>query len=298
MVRVRTGWTLGALTLTVSAGAGEPRLGRLGEPAIDDFLRAVQQSPGPLAERVARVSARLVGTRYVRDPLGEGSRGRRDRDPLIDLARVDCLTFVEQVLALSQRSTLRQASELLQRYRYAGSEARYHRRRHFMELQWLPGLAGEGLLRDVTREVAGEAARTFEREVRRESYRNAFRRWRRRLGDELPVGTIRLAYVPAREAPGVAARIPDGAVMSLLRRTPRDWPVTITHVGFVVRQGQGRVFRHAIARAGRVVDEALGAYLSRHARDPASLGFHLALPLPAQEISAQPITPKITTPKR
>src|SRR5258706_453940 len=101
-----------------SAGA-QPRLGKLSPAEIDAFLAELQKGKLSLVERVNRVSARFLGTRYVRDPLGEGSKAGEDPDPLVDLARVDCVTFVEQVLALAQRPTLAEGVTLLQRYRYA-----------------------------------------------------------------------------------------------------------------------------------------------------------------------------------
>jgi hypothetical protein len=266
-----------------NAAASERRLGRLSPSEVDAFLSDLSRSGAPLAERIERVSARFLGTRYVRDPLGEGKGGRWDPDPLIDLRRVDCLTFVEQVLALAQRPSLKQATSLLQTYRYAGGEIRYRRRRHFMELQWLPGLVRGGLLKDLTSAVAGDAAQTLAREVTRESYRGAFRKWPRKLGDALPLGTIRLSYVPAALAPALAARLRPGTIMALVRRTPDSWPVVITHVGFIVRHEGQVVFRHAIHVAGRVIDEGLDRYFARHARDSKSLGFHLAEPVPAPD---------------
>jgi hypothetical protein len=263
------------------AAEAKPRLGHLLPAQIDAFLSDLQRAGIPLAERIERVSARFLGTRYVRDPLGEGKGGHWDPDPLIDLNRVDCLTFVEQVLALAQRTTLNGATSLLATYRYDGGQVSYRRRRHFMELQWLPGLVRVGLLRDLTPEVAGDAARTLVREVTRESYRGAFRRWPRRLGGSLPLGSIRLSYVPTSKAPALAGKIPPGTIMALVRRTPESWPVVVTHVGFVVRRAQELVFRHAIHVAGRVIDEPLDRYIARHARDPRSLGFHLAEAIPA-----------------
>jgi D-alanyl-D-alanine carboxypeptidase/D-alanyl-D-alanine-endopeptidase (penicillin-binding protein 4) len=275
------------LILLAASLAASPRLGSLPAADVDALLRELQASRLSFAERIARVSERFVGTRYVRDPLGEGKGAPVDPDPLIDLGRVDCLTFVEQVLALAQRPSLEEATALLQRYRYENGRVSYERRRHFMELQWFPGLARQGLLRDITRAVGGDAVRAFERKVGERSYRGSFREWRRKLGQALPQGRIRLDYVLARAAPSRAGRIAPGTIMALLRRTPRSWPITITHVGFVVRRGDALVFRHAIRRAGRVIDERLERYLARHARDKRSLGFHFAEPLLARGDAAR-----------
>ena len=53
----------------------------------------------PLPERVVGVSARFLGVPYVVSPLGEGHG--QDPDPLFRADAVDCLTFVEQSLALA-----------------------------------------------------------------------------------------------------------------------------------------------------------------------------------------------------
>src|SRR5207249_1589617 len=52
-----------------------------------------------LARRIAVVSARYLGTSYVRDPLGEGPGATPDSDRLFCRTGVDCQTYVEQVLA-------------------------------------------------------------------------------------------------------------------------------------------------------------------------------------------------------
>jgi hypothetical protein len=277
---------IASLAFGVVAGAAAakhaPRLGELRRAELDAFLSDLQKSETPFLERVAQVSARLRGTRYVRDPLGEGPRGTVDRDPIIDLRRVDCLTFVEEVLALSQRPSLEAATALLQQYRYEGGQIRYDQRRHFMELQWLPGLTNAGLIRDVTREIAGDSARLFERTVEEKSYRGAFRRWKKRLGDAAPTGNIRLSYVTAKDMVRLASRVPSGSILVLLRRTPEGAPTTVSHVGLVVRSGENLVFRHAIHVPGWVIDEKLTAYFAKHAHNPMTVGFHFEQPVAAR----------------
>jgi len=262
-----------------------PRLGKLSALELDVFLAGVQKEPA-LARRLDLVSQRLLGTPYRLDPLGEGPRAHIDRDPIFSLARVDCLTFVEQTLALAQRFSKDEAVKLLQRYRYEGGEIRYDRRRHLMELQWLPGLAKEGLLKDVTRAIGGEMTRVLKRKVTPRSYLGKLGRFKRFMGKRLPVGEIHLSYVPKKAlARGLAKRtlhIGPGTIMALVRRTARWAPIVIKHVGFVMKKGEALVFRHAIHVPGRAIDEPLARYLRVQNRDPKSLGFHFAEPLPAR----------------
>src|SRR5690349_3041900 len=53
----------------------------------------------PLPERLLSTSEKFLNTPYVLSPLGEG--GGVDPDPTFRLDAVDCLTFVEETLALS-----------------------------------------------------------------------------------------------------------------------------------------------------------------------------------------------------
>ena len=83
----------GILALYAWAGPGESTLPEAVREA------AVDSRNLPLAERIDRVSESMLGHPYVNDPLGEG-RGV-DRDPPVRYDAYDCLTFVEEVLALS-----------------------------------------------------------------------------------------------------------------------------------------------------------------------------------------------------
>ena len=106
----------------------------------------------PLRERLLRVSERFLGTPYVHSPLGEGSGV--DPDPTFRLDAVDCLTFVEQSLAMSLARADQDVAGLLERLRYANAPT-YEDRNHLMEAQWLPNNQRKGFLLDVTRGLGG-----------------------------------------------------------------------------------------------------------------------------------------------
>src|SRR5215211_1421494 len=107
-------------------GAAAPAAPRSG-------LRADEHCPGPpsqaaaaswlfglddgaLAGRVLDVSARFLGTPYVHSPLGEGAGV--DPDAIIRFDAVDCLTFVEETLALSIARSPTQVVPILLHLRY------------------------------------------------------------------------------------------------------------------------------------------------------------------------------------
>jgi hypothetical protein len=56
----------------------------------------------PLPDRLVEISAGFLGTPYQLSPLGEGAGV--DPDPLIRFDLVDCLTLVEETMAMAMSS--------------------------------------------------------------------------------------------------------------------------------------------------------------------------------------------------
>ena len=84
----------------------------------DAYLTQLHQQQPTFQTRLERVINDSLGTPYHDGPLGEGPGAPYDSDPLIDLSRVDCVTFVEQSVALASAADLAQATKVLQGYRY------------------------------------------------------------------------------------------------------------------------------------------------------------------------------------
>ena len=98
----------------------------------------------PLSERLEAVSAKFLGTVYVASPLGEGKG--KDPDPLVRYDAVDCLTFVEEAIALSLAASSEAVVPLLTRIRYEGESPDFETRNHVMEAQWVPSNLKKGFL--------------------------------------------------------------------------------------------------------------------------------------------------------
>src|SRR5712692_3563301 len=86
----------------------------LGELERETAMREL--SAKPLGTRLLDVSERFLGTPYVVSPLGEG--GGKDADPLIRFDAVDCLTFVEETMAISYAADPRGVEPILSELRY------------------------------------------------------------------------------------------------------------------------------------------------------------------------------------
>jgi hypothetical protein len=234
----------------------------LSQAERDALLQANRGAP--LAERVLALSARFLGTPYVHSPLGEGEGP--DPDPLFRDDAVDCLTFVEQSLALALAERPGDVGPLLARLRYDG-EVRYADRNHLMEAQWLPANVRRGFLRDVTRQVGGAATVRTEKVLTRASWASGSSRALALPPERQLRGRFPLEVLPLEALQGRLDVLPVGSILLVVREERAFKATRVTHLGFVVRK-EGRTFlRHASRDPfQRVVDEDLARFLGRNSR--------------------------------
>ncbi|MFY0524476.1 N-acetylmuramoyl-L-alanine amidase-like domain-containing protein [Archangium gephyra] len=220
----------------------------------------------PLKDRLLRVSERFLGTPYVHSPLGEGSGV--DPDPTFRLDAVDCLTFVEQALAMSLATAEPEVTGVLERLRYASSPT-YEDRNHLMEAQWLPNNQRKGFLADVTRRYGGEDTVRVQKTLTAVTWTS---RSSLALGlpkTRQPRGTYSLDMIPLERVMAHARKVPSGTILVVLREDLPLKATRVTHLGFVVQKGKRTWLRHArrgVDGNGRVVDEDLETFLARNAK--------------------------------
>lgn len=258
-------WLPLALALAAGSFAGATELRE--EPAVGEFgfipreliQRALETSHLNLPDRMTSISDLMLETPYLDDPLGEGFGV--DLDPIARYDAYDCLTFLEEVLALSISGAPSHAATIRNGLRYGSKTPKYSNRRHFMALQWIPGNTADGWLRDTTAEYGD--SKLFEKQVTP----GIWKAWERRdnyalTDDELPMGAMRLNVLPLDDAIKAAPDIRPGSIVFTVRED-RAWiPLWITHVGFVVA-GEETTLRHAsrMKSSMRVRDHELVWYL-------------------------------------
>jgi len=240
------------------------RNGWVGLTAQQRAALVSEDADAPPIERVLRMSERFINTPYVLSPLGEGHGV--DPDPTFRLDAVDCLTFVEQSLALGLARSESDVGQLLDTLRYAG-ERSYENRNHLMEAQWLPNNIRKGFLVDVTRRYAGEDAVPVTKTLTPLTWQS---RSSLALGlpkERRPVGTYPLNMLPLERVLAHARSIPSGTILVVLREDLPLKATRVTHLGFVVQRQKRTFLRHA-SRGGynRVVDEDLETFLARNGR--------------------------------
>jgi len=249
-----------ALSLTLATAL--PATGQTDPATLAALLASVRGQP--LQRRILGLSAQFVGTPYAHSPLGEGEGP--DPDPRLRLDRVDCLTFVETVMALALSSSVEDVVHVLDSIRYR-NRPDYAGRNHLMEAEWLPSNVAKGLVRDVTSELGGDAARAGEKVLGPEAWHSAAAQALALPPGARPTGRFPLSLLPVDAVAGPAARWPSGTLL-LLVREDAPWRITrVSHLGFVVQRGGKTYLRHA-TRGWKdgVVDEELSHLLARHAR--------------------------------
>lgn len=217
----------------------------------------------PLDARVVAASEGFLGTPYVLSPLGEGAGP--DRDPLLRYDAADCLTMVEESMALALAPDEARVLETLSHIRYQGQgEPSFDGRLHVMEAQWLPVNVERGLLEDVTKRYGKDV-------VRRVSKRITEKTWQEKAGKALGVspqaqvtGEFFLDLIPSDRAPTVLAVAPEGLVVVVVRADRPRLVTRITHVALLVQKPAGPYLRHASRSFKKVVDEPVERYLKRN----------------------------------
>ena len=151
---------------------------------------------GVIPEDVARIARssrerahRLPNEGAQRALLGSSVRDRRtregsgpDADPPARYDTFDCLTFLEEILALAFAGDPVSAPVFRRALRYKDGEVDYTKRHHFMMAQWVPENIASGFVTDITHTL-GETHR-IEKTVTPQVWQN----WAGTRGFQLPLG--------------------------------------------------------------------------------------------------------------
>lgn len=126
----------------------------MAEPAFTSAL-AQMEGLSTAAQRIECISRRFLGIAYLDDPLGEGDNDVIDTDPMFRFDGLDCMTFVEEVLALSESRGFEDFARTLQEIRYRDGVPLYGWRNHFVEADWIEENTRRGFIADITASVGG-----------------------------------------------------------------------------------------------------------------------------------------------
>lgn len=216
----------------------------------DAFFATV--GAAPLGQRLA-VWADLaaVDAEYVGDPLGEGPGATPDPGPLSDFAHVDCVTYVEQVLALALSPDAANLPDTLRRIRYRDGRIDYRSRNHYFVSDWLP--ANSWCVRDVTAEVGAGVTETMTKTISRKAFFAG-----KGITCDLPDERATTPYIPREQVGKVLGKLKEGDIVIFVISTPG---IIAGHVGLLrVKDGVPYV-QHASLSEKRVITSPLERYV-------------------------------------
>jgi D-alanyl-D-alanine carboxypeptidase/D-alanyl-D-alanine-endopeptidase (penicillin-binding protein 4) len=215
--------------------------------ALAQTLLLASDSAAGTQERLLYLSQMLDGTPYKPGPMGEGDT----RGPLVNLDSVDCVTYIEHVLALATSKDTNSFFDKLQQIRYKDGKIGYETRNHYFWGDWIannPALVAPATLPGDT-----VISRTLDKKT-------FFANEKINYPGENP--SIEIRYLPMDKAIRFAdtARFAQDSIWGVAFVLNMEG-IDVAHTGFVVaRPGAPLVLRHASSK-GSVREESLAEYL-------------------------------------
>ena len=188
--------------------------------------------------RLERVSAHLLGSPYLNNPLGGGPDEQESL--VIRFDGFDCVTYVETALALACARDADQFADRLREMRYSGGKVDWRSRNHYM-VEWIKKNQRRGIVKDIT---DGPRAVTKTRRLS--------------IIRELPARTVTFRVFPKRALAHVS-RVAQTGDVALFASTRRN--LDVFHMGFIIRRGDKVWLRHASRAAAQVVEQPLAEFL-------------------------------------
>ena len=216
-------------------------------------------------ELMIEIGKSFLGTPYVSSTL----ETKRAEHLVINLREFDCVTFVENVVALagyvkSREKSFEAFQRLLQKIRYRqGRLQGYSSRLHYFS-DWIHDNQKKGILRDVTAEIGGspmKKAMTF-MTTHPDLYsplKNLVN-LRRMRSVKRTISKRSLFFIPKKAVRRLEDRIRDGDLIAI---TTNREGLDVQHVGLALKMKNRIHLLHASSIEGRVVlsQETLYRYL-------------------------------------
>lgn len=224
-----------------------------------------------IAERVGIIARFFVGTPYASGTLEVKAEVKAEELPIVNLRAFDCVTFVENVLALAYLEHYGNGSEQafvdnLRKIRYRdGRIGGYASRLHYSS-DWLYEMGRQGLLTDVTKFAGGvpynKRVGFMTKNADRYPVLKASPNERAQMKKvEDAINSRSYYYIPKHAVKRACGRIREGDVV-LITTTLKG--LDTSHLGFAVKQNGKTYLLHASSAGKHVMLTAkpLDAYMA------------------------------------
>ncbi len=170
---------------------------------------------------------------------------------VINLAHVDCFTFLDYVEAMRLSGSYTSFRRNLRKVRYRSGRVAYKNRKHFFT-DWRAH--NKGFVEDVSGEVGGQATQTLEKVLNVKEDGTCY------LPGIVPLSR-RIDYIPASAIDEkVMGRLSTGDYVGIYSELPG---LDVSHVGIISKDGNAVYLRHASSSPAnrKVVDQDFFAYM-------------------------------------
>ncbi len=291
--------------------------------SIEELYHKLNQMPNiSMPERIDWLSKQFIGVPYVLGSLGEGATARYDQFPLYRVDAFDCDTYVNTVISLALASSLPTFQQCIKHMRYNNGQVSYINRAHFTGSDWNQYHQKSGLFKDITptikdqknHSVAKLATALIEKPswyahattaAIRLQHEDKIKQQKRLAelktkGSKLKTTIETIPYLPftalflKNTQPNLYLfdQIPHGAIIEIVRpnwdlRKEIGTALSISHLGFAIRNKNQLYFRQASSTQGKVVDILLIEYLKNAQNSPTIKGINVQIILPTKTLANQ-----------
>ncbi|MBN1894028.1 DUF1460 domain-containing protein [bacterium] len=198
----------------------------------------------------------FMGKPYVNDPLGEAFQDGVDDDPRFNLECADCVTLIEQSLALALSGGKEDFLGILDRIRYRGGAVSFFNRNHFFVADWIPH--NSWIVEDVTTVIGGSYSERCSRTIGRTKF---FASKGMTIPQIADIPNYETYFIPFKDADKILSRIQKPLIVVFIGN--QDW-LFARHTGILFKDPKSGeiMIRHASSLRMRVVDQDLREYLS------------------------------------
>ena len=131
-------------------------------PSVFELFRQPDfQKLSSVSDRIGYLSHYFLGKPYLANPQGEGDDAEFDTAPLYRFDGFDCVTYVNNILALALSRDFAEFQKKLLQINYYDGDAKFEKRFHFMSLDWNPQNQKNNIVRDITCEIFDEKNRSI-----------------------------------------------------------------------------------------------------------------------------------------
>jgi len=202
-------------------------------------------------ERINYFSEKLKGKPYFLGPMGEGRSIHPSYKPRVNFNEMDCLTYIEHVLALAYTKDYNDFFNVLQKIRYKNGVMEYNKRNHFLVADWL--LYNQ--LKVESEDLALGNFLLFEKEIDRKKFFN---------DSSLVNPKVSIPFLPKEKAIVYADTVKFAKDTIFAVAILSDLPgLDAAHTGFVVGSSKkkGLMLRHASQLKGKIIEQPLSEFL-------------------------------------